>query len=186
MWGRRVVHHRRLLNWPRPSGVTASSVDKSNMKPAFVRGMAATRLPPPLLVLPGLAIGMMGHVSGIARAPTDAPVQAAAAIFAAMGLIAVAWPLTLMSQNGTPPEPWKETRRLLVEGPYRFSRNPIYLGFLFLQAGLPLWFGYWLPMALLPLTFVLLDRLVVRKEESYLLARFPEYADYLAVTRRWL
>lgn len=147
--------------------------------------MAVTRLPPPSLVIPGLFGGILAHFTGVPM--VEAPeATAAAAVFSALGVVAVGWPLWMMSQAQTPPEPWKETTRLVTNGPYRFSRNPIYVGFLLLQAGVPLWFGMWVPLALVPLTWVLLDRLIVRKEEKYLAGRFEEYQDYLLATRRWL
>jgi protein-S-isoprenylcysteine O-methyltransferase Ste14 len=71
-------------------------------------------------------------------------------------------------------------------GPYRFSRNPIYLAFSLLQLGLALWVNsLGLLITLVP-AVALMSFVVVPREERYLEARFPsEYAPYKASVRRW-
>ena len=72
-------------------------------------------------------------------------------------------------------------------GPYRFTRNPIYLSFSLLQIGLALLVNsVWLLVTLVPAA-ALMAFLVVPREERYLEARFPvEYPLYRASVRRWL
>jgi protein-S-isoprenylcysteine O-methyltransferase Ste14 len=76
---------------------------------------------------------------------------------------------------------------ILVSGVYRFSRNPIYVGFLALPLGLAIWWtSAWLLAAVVPLWWFL-DRVVIMREEAYLQARFPEtYGAYCRRVRRWL
>ena len=76
---------------------------------------------------------------------------------------------------------------LLTGGPYRFSRNPIYIGYVLAEVGLPLALGNLWGLTL-ALPFVLaMNRLVIQPEEHYLRERFPiEYGEYSARVRRWL
>ncbi len=79
------------------------------------------------------------------------------------------------------------TDTIVRSGPYRFSRNPIYLSMLALQAGLGIWVnsGWFFICALV--SFVLLTWGVVSREEHYLERKFgAEYLKYKARTRRWL
>ena len=71
-------------------------------------------------------------------------------------------------------------------GPYRFSRNPIYLAFSLLQLGIALWVNsLWLAVTLLGAVAVM-SFVVIPREERYLEARFPaEYSSYRATVRRW-
>jgi protein-S-isoprenylcysteine O-methyltransferase Ste14 len=72
-------------------------------------------------------------------------------------------------------------------GPYRFSRNPIYLAFSLLQLGIALWVNsLWFVLTLLAAVAVM-SRVVIPREERYLEARFPsEYSPYKASVRRWI
>jgi len=69
-------------------------------------------------------------------------------------------------------------------GPYRFSRNPIYLAFSLLQLGLALWVNsLGLLITLIP-AVALMSAVVIPREERYLKARFP--SEYMASVRRWM
>ena len=88
---------------------------------------------------------------------------------------------------GTPVPGNKPTTAIVQSGPYRFSRNPIYLAFSLFHLGLALWTNsLGLLMTLIP-AFALMALVVVPREERYLEARFPtEYSSYRAGVRRWL
>jgi len=88
---------------------------------------------------------------------------------------------------GTPIPGNLPTTTVVRSGPYRFSRNPIYLAFTVLQLGLSLWInGLGLLATLLP-AIALMALFVIPREERYLEARFPaEYLPYKASVRRWL
>ena len=72
-------------------------------------------------------------------------------------------------------------------GPYRFSRNPIYLAFSLFQTGIALGVANaWTLITLLPAISVM-SLVVIPREERYLEAHFgEEYASYKARVRRWL
>jgi protein-S-isoprenylcysteine O-methyltransferase Ste14 len=108
-----------------------------------------------------------------------------ALILFGLGLIGYcAW---LFKQAQTCIEPWRATSSIITKGPYRYSRNPIYLGFAIAGSGIALAFNTgW--MLLSVLAFVLIaNKLVIEREEKYLERKFGEpYLNYQQQTRRWL
>lgn len=88
---------------------------------------------------------------------------------------------------GTAVEPWKPSTVLATNGLYRFSRNPIYLGFAITYAGLAIAMDSVLILVLLIPCLWVVDRFVIRREERYLAAKFgADYDAYRARVRRWL
>ncbi len=84
-------------------------------------------------------------------------------------------------------DPHGSTSQLVTSGIYRFSRNPIYLGFLLIVIGLPLYFGLFWGIVMAPVFIFLMNHLVIQHEEMYLERKFKEtYTDYRARVRRWL
>ena len=88
---------------------------------------------------------------------------------------------------GTPVPGNQPTTNIVRTGPFRFSRNPIYLAFFGLQLGIALWIGsIWMVATLIPAAAVV-SRVVVPREERYLESRFgPQYSSYRDSARRWL
>jgi protein-S-isoprenylcysteine O-methyltransferase Ste14 len=78
------------------------------------------------------------------------------------------------------------TTAIVRSGPYRFSRNPIYLAFSLLQLGIAIWVNsLWLLATLV--AAVALIHVVIGREERYLERKFgAEYLEYKAAVRRWL
>jgi protein-S-isoprenylcysteine O-methyltransferase Ste14 len=88
---------------------------------------------------------------------------------------------------GTPVPGDRPTTAVVRSGPYRFSRNPIYLAFSLLHVGVAFWVNsLWLLLTLAP-AVALMSLVVIPREERYLESRFPaEYLPYKAAVRRWL
>lgn len=84
-------------------------------------------------------------------------------------------------------DPHGSAKALVKSGIYRFTRNPIYLGFLLMVVGFPLAYGSLWGLVVSPIFMVTLSRLVIEKEEAYLEKKFKgEYTDYSSKVRRWL
>ncbi len=93
----------------------------------------------------------------------------------------------LFRSNRTSLRTDRASNTLVVDGPYRFSRNPIYLGFITLSLGVALLLRSPGALLLWPAAIILLDVVVIRREERYLTRRFGEhYLNYRAHVRRWL
>ena len=84
-------------------------------------------------------------------------------------------------------DPHGSVKQLVTSGTYRFTRNPIYLGFLLMVIGLPLNSGIYWGILTAPLFAMTMSRLVIEREEAYLEKKFKEqYAEYRSRVRRWL
>jgi protein-S-isoprenylcysteine O-methyltransferase Ste14 len=84
-------------------------------------------------------------------------------------------------------DPHGSAKQVVTTGIYRFTRNPVYLGFLLMVIGLPLNSGFYWGILLVPLYILTMNRLVIEKEEAYLEKKFKGlYTDYQSRVRRWL
>jgi len=103
------------------------------------------------------------------------------------GLALAFWAFTLFSRAGTTLDPHGGTSALVSSGPYRFTRNPIYVGYACLLVGFPLVINEYWGLILSPVLILLMNRLVIQYEEAYLAQRLGQpYLDYKARVRRWL
>jgi protein-S-isoprenylcysteine O-methyltransferase Ste14 len=83
--------------------------------------------------------------------------------------------------------PHRPANALVIAGPYRFTRNPLYLGLALLTAALAIVLNTWWPVALLLPALVIIRLTVIAREESYLRRRFgAEYEAYMRRVRRWI
>jgi protein-S-isoprenylcysteine O-methyltransferase Ste14 len=143
------------------------------------------RVPPPVMVAAVLAVAWAGQRFAPVALGPPLPELGALVIFAAFALIG--WAVLVLVRAGNDPRPDKPDAAMVEAGPFRFSRNPIYLGFLLAVAGFALRWGDlwgWLAVAA---THLLLDRLVVAREEAYLATRFgAAYEAYRGRVRRWV
>lgn len=142
---------------------------------------------PPLVYLASIITGLVLHrawprplLSGVAAAPLGGALVVAS-------LLLFGYSVQRFRAAGTPVPARKPTTAIVRTGPYRFSRNPIYLAFSLLQLGIAVWVGSWWLVATLALAVALMHWVVIPREERYLAARFgAEYRDYKASVRRWL
>jgi protein-S-isoprenylcysteine O-methyltransferase Ste14 len=105
----------------------------------------------------------------------------------AVGFALAIWAIATIRNAGTRVETTEPTTAIVANGPYRFTRNPIYIAMLLGQAGLAVGFdSLWILAALVP--FYLVIRYgVIAREEAYLERKFGEvYFDYKSRVRRWL
>jgi len=104
-----------------------------------------------------------------------------------VGFVLAIWAITTIRSAGTRVETYKPTTAIVENGPYRFTRNPIYLGMFLGQTGLAIGFNSaWILAMLVPFYFVIRFGVIAR-EEAYLERKFGEvYLAYKSRVRRWL
>ena len=125
-------------------------------------------------LLPGL------HVSSVILS-----VVSGVTIAAALGL--VAWAGLWFLRKKTPIEPHHTPKTLIIEGPFRMTRNPIYLALVLLTVASALGHGSVIGLALAAGLWWILDRRFAAPEEALLRATFgSEAEEYLKDTKRWV
>ena len=83
--------------------------------------------------------------------------------------------------------PFRPASSLVTHGVYGITRNPMYFSLLLIYAGLSIFFNFWWPIVLAPALVVVMDRMVIAREEAYLMRRFgEEYRRYGERVRRWI
>jgi protein-S-isoprenylcysteine O-methyltransferase Ste14 len=104
----------------------------------------------------------------------------------AAGLALILWSALWFRRKKTTIEPFNRPSSLIVEGPYRINRNPIYLGMFIILLGIALWLGAASAVALCLLFPVIITRRFIANEEKDLREIFgAEAEDYFSKTRRW-
>lgn len=150
---------------------------------------AHVRFPPPLVYLSFTLTGVAVHYLVLpAFVPLDRTVSAAVGIAIGLTGLAIMVPARILfSKTGQSPIPWKPTPELIFKGPYRFTRNPMYVGLTTLQVGLGIAVNnLWISALALP-ALTIIHFIAVLPEENYLLEKFSEpYKSYLARVRRYL
>jgi protein-S-isoprenylcysteine O-methyltransferase Ste14 len=102
-------------------------------------------------------------------------------------LALAAWAVGVFRRAGTTPNPTGEVTAFVTSGPFRFTRNPMYVGLVLFQVGVAFLLGNaWVLLLAVP-SFILLDRLVIAGEERYLAAKYgADFDAYRRLVRRWL
>jgi protein-S-isoprenylcysteine O-methyltransferase Ste14 len=150
---------------------------------------AANRGPfrPPLILLCSILLGVSLRFAMPRR---FAPASLAAPVGVVLVLASIALFIAAVRcfrAAGTPVPGDQPTTMIVRRGPYRFSRNPIYLSFYGLQLGIAFWTNNLWQLVALVATVLLIALVVVPREERYLESRFPAtYVPYKESTRRWL
>jgi protein-S-isoprenylcysteine O-methyltransferase Ste14 len=145
---------------------------------------------PPLLFLGALVLGaLLSATVLIGPHPGSANGLAVmvGVIFVVIGFAIAALAVRTFTRAGADVVPGRPATALVTGGPYRFTRNPIYIGFTLIYFGIAiLATSVWILVLLVPV-LVILRRGVVLREEAYLDAKFGEaYRKYQARVPRWL
>ncbi len=150
-----------------------------------------TPFPPTLLFVLGLLFAWWLHAAipvGFAGAAAAGPwLTTLGAIILAVGTGVFWWGMATFARARTGIMLQSPASRLVTAGPYRWSRNPMYVGFVAMYLGFSLLMNSLWPLVLLPAVIVLLELIVVAREERYLRATFgPAYEEYCQRVKKWL
>jgi protein-S-isoprenylcysteine O-methyltransferase Ste14 len=157
--------------------------------PPVANDSSGVRFPPPFI--PAGVFVAAYAVQGFAPLPLAAapgvPQRAVGWGLVGLAVLLSGSAVFLFRRVGTTPNPRRPTTALVVHGPYRFTRNPMYVGFALLYVGVSLLVNSAWPFVFFPVLITLLDRLVIVREEAYLEARFGDaYRSYKTRVRRWI
>jgi protein-S-isoprenylcysteine O-methyltransferase Ste14 len=155
-------------------------------QPRQRRGTAGVIAPPPVIYLGFLGLGfVLESLLPGAELPGWAQWIGAVVIVAGVALM-ISFELAF-KRAGTDANPYRPSTALAIDGPYRFSRNPGYLGMAITYIGITLAAeAPWALMMLVPATLVI-RYCVIAREERYLERLFgEEYLSYKRTTRRWI
>ena len=145
------------------------------------------RVPPPLIYLLPLTSGLLldrkAHIfflpRGVARI-LGWPLVGG-------GVALAGWAFRTMRAADTTIRPDKPVSNLIQDGPFRYTRNPIYLSDAMIYAGIAVLRNSLWAIVLLPLAMFVIQREVMGREERYLERAFgEEYLDYKRRVRRWI
>ena len=152
---------------------------------ASKQGGAPVRLPPPLVFLAAIVAGFF--VPGLRLHGYHALRIGAGLALVAAGLAIGLGAIRLFRKTGQDARPWMPTPELLFDGPYRFTRNPMYVGMVaFTLAAATLSGHFWIAL-LAPVALAVVHFTAVLPEERHLTAKFGEpYVLYKTRVRRYL
>ncbi len=144
--------------------------------------MFKTKIPPPLYALATALLVYAVH--RFLSVPMGFPVAVGGWMIASVGLILIAWAGMTFRRAHTTINPTVPSRasRLVTEGPFRFTRNPMYLGLALMLTGWALWLNNWVGLLGTPLFVGMVTILQISSEEQALRSRFGE--DYISYQRR--
>ena len=143
--------------------------------------------PPPVIFGVPLAAGLVADY--VHRLPlySERIVLWAGIALALSGLALIAAGSLELRRAHTAVIPYQPTTAIVSSGPFRFSRNPLYLGFVLIYLGASMAANTFWPLPLLPLAIVVMQRGVIHREERYLARKFgEEYLAYQSRVRRWI
>lgn len=151
------------------------------------RDTAGVRVPPPLIYFGFLVVGLViNYLAPFPFLPANVTLIVGIPLMA-VGLLSGFLTIATMIRSGTSPDLDEPTKAIVTSGPYRFSRNPIYISFALIYLGIAAAFNALAALVFLPVALVVIDRSVIVREEKYLEQKFgEEYLSYKERVRRWV
>ena len=143
--------------------------------------------PPPLIYGGTFLVGYLLHlVYPIQFSPSQLTFIFGWSLIIFSGLLAILGFLAI-KRAGTHVDPYKPTTALVVDGPFRFTRNPLYLSLTLLYSGMGILLNMLWTVLLLPVVLIIIHFGVIAREEKYLEKKFgQEFIRYKARVRRWI
>jgi len=145
------------------------------------------RVLPPVYFLLALLLMVGLHLAVPILQVIQVPYRYGGLVFVLGGILLVLWAVRLFGQAGTTIKPFRQSSAVVVRGPYRLTRNPMYVGMVGVLVGMGVLLGSLSPVIIIPLFVALIDFRFIRFEEAALERTFgAEYGRYKARVRRWL
>jgi protein-S-isoprenylcysteine O-methyltransferase Ste14 len=143
---------------------------------------------PPVAWILALAAGVAAdRLHPLRFVPASVPAAWVGGIIFAIAFALAIWAIVTIRKAGTQVETYKPTTAIVENGPYRLTRNPIYLGMVLGLIGLAIAFDSLWILAALVLFYLVIHYGVIAREEAYLERKFGDvYLGYKSRVRRWL
>ncbi|MGI9293992.1 MAG: methyltransferase family protein [Pseudomonadales bacterium] len=157
----------------------------------YNRDSAAVRMFPPaipvLIIALGIGLNRIFPIESLVEIPIPFRYWLGGIIVACAMLGLGGWAVLIMRRDGQSENPWKPTFNIIDRGPFRLTRNPMYLQMVLVCLGVGIALMNWWLLLLTPLCGSLLHRLAIIPEEDYLERKFGDsYRKYKERVRRWL
>ena len=148
---------------------------------------AAVRLLPPVIYFVPFALMWTLQRWRPWTIPGGTAVSVAGLTLTVSGIVLMLWSFVTLRRAHTTVIPWAHVLAMVTAGPFRFSRNPIYLADAITYLGGSLLIQSWLPLLVLPGALLVMRRKVIDREERHLAERFGDaYREYRLRVRRLL
>jgi protein-S-isoprenylcysteine O-methyltransferase Ste14 len=148
-------------------------------------------IPPPFIFVAGLLVGWvidryLYHLGSPPNPTFDRAMQVLGVLLLVVGLALAFSGVATFRRMRTTIVPNRDSSQLVIAGPYRFTRNPMYSGLTVAYLGVSVLCSLAWPVVLLPLVLFTLYRIVILREERYLTAAFgDQYRAYQSRVGRW-
>ena len=143
-------------------------------------------LPPVYFLLALIAMVALHYVVPIAQF-INSPFRYTGIVLVVSAIALVLWAVVLFRRAGTTIKPFQESSALIARGPYRITRNPIYVGMVGALLGIAVLLGSVAPFLVVPAFAALIQSKFIRAEEAALERTFGSvFLDYKSKVRRWL
>jgi protein-S-isoprenylcysteine O-methyltransferase Ste14 len=142
---------------------------------------------PPVYFLVSLLVMAFFHQAAPGAYILREPYRYGGIVLMALALGLIVWAALLFRRARTAIHPHEQPSALVIAGPYRYTRNPMYLGMAGTLLGAAVLMGSITPFVVLPAFMALIKERFILGEEAKLEAAFgTDYADYKGRVRRWL
>ncbi|MGQ0550910.1 MAG: methyltransferase family protein [Armatimonadota bacterium] len=142
---------------------------------------------PPVLYAAPLALAILLHLIVPLRMMPRTLAWVVGALLVGLASVILASGVRAMARARTEMDVRKPTTAIVVDGPFRYTRNPLYVALTLLYLGIAALINTLWPILLLPILLIVMQRGVIEREERYLERKFgDEYLRYKARVRRWL
>jgi len=158
-----------------------------NLSPLEKPGQSDVWIPPPLIYVATFFVALLLQKCLPLSALPALLGRTVGIGFISAGILMALWSINLFRRARTSLVPIKPATALVIEGPYRFTRNPMYLGLLSVYIGAAFLRHLLWAVLMTPVVIFAIHYLVIGKEENYLVRKFGgEFLGYKARVRRWL
>jgi len=145
------------------------------------------RVIPPLVYLVGVIIGLLATALMPTKIAANGVAWLIGGVVILCGVVMAGSALLRFKSVGTTVRPDRAATSLMIEGPYKMTRNPMYLGLAIVYLGITIADQSLWALVLFPIVLTIIQRKAIEPEEAFLERRFgANYGSYKASVRRWL